>query len=228
MLSGLLLVAATVSGCGYEGAVFAQGFASKPETGELVYCEYHLPADGDRRTVLYYAPQGVRIGEKQIVGIERSTPEVMQRDFRHGEERKVSRGTNVLEMSYRETGEGAYENAVVPDDAVDVVDAGFDVFIRRHWRGLISGQTVTFRFALPPHGRAVTLRAQRVPCAAQWMDALCIKVDLAQPLLRLFAGALNLIYDRPGRRLRVFEGISNLLDEQGSSQRVRIEYDYPE
>lgn len=227
MLEVLLLAATTATGCGFEGSVYARGLASEPDSGQLLYCEYHLPAQGDRRKVLYYSPQGFRIGEKVLTGIETPTPQVLQQDFRHGEERAARRTGDQWQLRYRERTGTADEVVGLDSEKVDVIDAGFDNFVRDNWDSLARGEAVSFHFASPLHGRAITLRAQRHTCAADKQDALCVRVDLAQPILRMFAGELNLIYDSASRRLRVFEGVSNLLNSRGDSQRVYIEYSYP-
>ena len=227
MLEVLALAAAAATGCGYDGAVYARGLATDVETRRLAYCEYHLPANRGQRKVLYYSPAGFRIAEKLVSDIDSSVPEVSQEDFRHGEERSARRSNGEWQLIYRErTGQGV-EAAKLPAGEVDVVDAGFDTLVRQQWDRLAGGQTVTFRFASPAHGRSITLRAQQQRCEQSMPSALCIRVDLAQPLLRMFAGALNLVYERSSRRLLVFEGVSNLLDARGDSQRVRIEYTYP-
>lgn len=228
MLEVLVLAAAAATGCGYDGATYARGLATDIETSRLAYCEYHLPAKDGQRRVLYYSPAGFRIAEKLLTDIDGPVPEVTQQDFRHGEERSARRSNTEWLLTYRErTGQSA-EVATLPAAEVDVVDAGFDTLVRQQWDRLAGGQAVTFRFASPAHGRAITLRAQQQRCEQATPSALCIRVDLAQPLLRMFAGELNLVYERSSRRLLVFEGVSNLLDKRGDSQRVRIEYTYPE
>lgn len=228
MLEVLVLAAAVVTDCGFEGSVYARGVASEPDSGRLLYCEYHLPAQGEQRKVLYYSPQGFRIGEKVLSGIDTPLPEVLQQDFRHGEMRAARRTGGQWELIYRERGGEQSGVEKLSPGQVDVIDAGFDKLVREHWESLARGDSVSFRFASPLHGRAITLRAQRHNCADGMQDALCLRVDLAQPILRLFAGQLNLVYDRSSRRLRVFEGVSNLLNARGESQRVHIGYTYPE
>lgn len=227
MLEALALSVITANLCGYDGAAYARGIAVDPRSGKPLYCEYHLPADNGERRVLYYSPDGFRVAEKQLMNVEVPLPQVRQRDFRHGEERRITRDGNGWQLEYRANGSAAPERSELSVNDVDVADAGFDVFVRQRWHELVAGNTLNFSFASPPHGRAIALRAQRDDCKTATGDALCIRVELAQPLLRLFAGNLHLVYDRNTRRLQTFEGVSNLLGMHGDSQRVRIEYTYP-
>ncbi|SDK12216.1 hypothetical protein [Microbulbifer yueqingensis] len=219
--------------CGYEGEVRAIGLARQPGSGELVYCEYHLPARGQRSRVLYYSPAGHRIAEKKLEsrggGSPHNTPrpQVRQQDYRHGEERQVLWKGSVWQLRYRQAGGASWESARLEAHQADVVDAGFDAFVRQNWSRLAAGEPVEFSFASPLHGRAVTLRARKVTCKKGGQGTLCLQVDLAQPLLRLFAGNLYLVYGVGNRQLRTFDGIVNLLDSEGESQRLRIDYHYP-
>ncbi|GAA5524484.1 hypothetical protein Maes01_01041 [Microbulbifer aestuariivivens] len=211
--------------CGYQGEVFATGLARDPRSGALVYCEYHLPAQGNQRRVLYYSPGGHRIAEKQLGGVNSTIPSVAQQDYRHGEERVLNPRGGQIEMRYREKSGSGWEAEILPSSAVDVADAGFDAFVRNNWARLSAGQSVSFNFASPVHGRAIPLRARKVACTGG-AGRLCLQVDLDQAFLRLFAGALYLEYDPDSRRLLLFDGVTNLLDTRGGSQRLRINYQY--
>lgn len=231
MRNGLLFVfftlcaASASADCGYEGDVFATGLATDPRSGRLVYCEYHLPAQGSQRSVLYYSPEGYRIAEKRLSGVDSTVPAVVQQDYRHGEERIVQPRGGQVSLRYREDANSQWETAILSAGEVDVADAGFDTVVRNNWRRLASGQAVTFDFASPVHGRAIGLRARQVNCSGT-ADKLCLRVDLNQPILRMFAGELYLEYDRDSRRLELFDGVTNVLDSRGNSQRLRIGYEY--
>ena len=215
-----------VANCGYDGEVFATGMARDPQSGRLVYCEYHLPEEGSQRRVLYYSPAGHRIAEKELMGVNSTVPGVAQQDYRHGEERIVNPSGGQLELRYRKNANSDWEIEQLSAAEAEVADAGFDNFVRDNWKLLAGGETVSFAFASPVHGRSVRLRAQQIACRQPGEDNLCLQVDLAQPLLRMFAGDLYLVYDRLTRRLSLFEGVVNLLNDGADSQRLQIRYRY--
>ncbi|UHQ55493.1 hypothetical protein [Microbulbifer sp. YPW16] len=233
MLSLLAAVALNAAAhCGYQGEVQALGLARDPRNNNLAYCEYYLPTRDNRTRVLYYNPQGHRIAEKTLITPSGQKPrnaprpEVVQQDYRHGEERIVRRRGDQWEMRYRESDTAGWEIDVIDAGELDVIDAGFDPFVRNNWDRLSAGDAVEFNFASPLHGRAVKLRARKVDCRGEEQGNLCLRVDLAQALLRMFAGDLYLVYGTEQRQLRQFEGIVNLLDDQGESQKLRIDYFY--
>ncbi|WP_193164858.1 hypothetical protein [Microbulbifer hainanensis] len=232
MLSLLVAASVSVSGCGYDGPSHVTGLAVEPDSQQLIYCEYFLPTEDNRTRVLYYTPSGHRFAEKDLFGAASedgaatSLPEVVQQDYRNGERREVRKGEDSWLLRYRKSATASWKEARVPINGIDVIDAGFDDYVRKHWDELVAGRQARFDFASPPHGRGIELRARRVDCHSGDQRSLCLRVDLAQPLLRFFAGDLDLVYDRATRRLQQFEGIVNVLDDRSSAQRLQIHYHY--
>lgn len=216
----------------------AQSAHSASESGgELRYCEYFMVDGRGNVRVLYYDPQGQKIAEKHlslpqdtsshsIAGEAR--PEVIQEDFRHGEIREVIREGDNWRIRYRRNAQARWQDSVLPDANVDVVDAGFDPFVREHWGPLTSGETVEFDFVSPVHGQSVRLRARAVACnsSVTASDHVCLEIDLAQPWLRWLAGDLFVTYSSRDRRLLYFRGVVNLHDERGKVQKLSIRYFY--
>jgi hypothetical protein len=55
-----------------------------------------------------------------------------------------------------------------------------------------------------------------------------VRVEIDSWVLRLFAGSLDVEYDRASRRLLRYRGLSNLTDARGDNPEVEITYAYPE
>ncbi|WP_078085807.1 hypothetical protein [Microbulbifer mangrovi] len=257
---GTWLAAASlvVSGCNAPESVTAQaaviGRAQLVEpagsAAQVRYCEYFLVPQGGPQTsgeasnirVVYYAPEGregSKVAEKRITGVIDETgvllstrPQIAQEDFRLGEVREVSRSETGWRMRYRADRESGFTENTLPMDKLDVIDAGFDPYVRQHWHRLEAGETVQFQFASPVHGRSIKLRARAIPCAREASD-LCLRVELAQAFLRWIAGGgIDLEYSagtdgKPGSaRLTRFVGVTNLLDKAGEPQRLQLDYFY--
>ena len=53
-------------------------------------------------------------------------------------------------------------------------------------------------------------------------------MEIGNRLLRLLIDPIDLAYDLESRRLLVFEGISNLNNDDGKSYNARIVFEYPD
>lgn len=246
MIELLLAASLAVSGCNAPHRVETEatviGRAVEVEGSTVRYCEYFLPQGSGRMRVVYYAPgepEGTKIAEKQIVGdegpaglLQDTRPQISQEDFRNGEVRQATRTPEGWRLRYREGQDSRYRDDTFSESELDVIDAGFDALVRQHWSELKAGEKLRFRFASPVHGRAIGLRAAATPCQNPDAD-LCIRVDLAQAFLRWIAGGeiyLEYIETRDksggGPRLSRFVGVTNLLDDSGDPQRLKIDYFY--
>ena len=227
------------------------GRATQPGGGETEYCEYFLPSQNQWR-VLYFDRTGSKIAEKQLregsapgLLIAHPRPRVIQEDFRNGEVREATQSNGDWVLRYRPKAGAKVTEKHIPAGQVDVVDAGFDAFVREHYQKLLSGEVIVFDFASPLHGRSVRLQARAVPCVTA-APILCVDVELASGLLRWLADAkIYLEYsssstgDDPSSertfagpaqaipRLTRFRGTVNLLDAGGDSQVLEIRYFYP-
>ena len=246
MIELLLAASLAVSGCNAPHRVETEatviGRAVEVEGSTVRYCEYFLPQGSGRMLVVYYAPgepEGTKIAEKQIVGdegpaglLQDTRPQIFQEDFRSGEVRQATRIPEGWRLRYRESGRSRHRDDIFSESELDVIDAGFDALVRQHWSALKAGEELRFEFASPVHGRAVGLRAAATPCQNPDAD-LCIRVDLAQAFLRWIAGGdIYLEYleasDKAGGdpRLSRFVGVTNLLDDSGDPQRLKLDYFY--
>nr|WP_010130885.1 hypothetical protein [Microbulbifer agarilyticus] len=245
MIASLFALSLSVTGCSAPQTVLDEakvvGRAMLPASGQVQYCEYFLPG-ADSWRVLYFAPDGQKIAEKRVAcpGGQgtlpvSARPDVAQEDFRFGEVREAVKQQDEWLLRYRPQQGASMQETRVPARKVDVVDAGFDAFVRANYAALASGQALNFGFASPLHGRVITLRARQAACIAPEPD-LCIDVELSSGFLRWLAGGkIYLEYAAPASgdsttepaRLMRFTGTVNLLSDAGKSQTLDIRYFYP-
>lgn len=208
--------------------------------GDFAYCEMHSDIIANKQTVAYWKGEQV-IALKQLqYGPNRAAPEVVQRDFRTGELRRVTISGSQMVMGYQK-GErlGQWQTFSAKRDlsselpqskevgiaAKQVIDAGFDHFVREQWQSLTQGDTQQFYFASPVHNRNIQLRARLEAAACEQNVAVCVVVEPASGLLRLFAGELVLAYNA-NQQLTMFKGKTNIVDANGESQERTITYYY--
>ncbi len=225
------------------GVAVAEGQAL--EESNVRYCEFHyLKPDGSGSLVLFQQESNVAFARKALSysplndGWDTVRPGVQQSDNRNGEKRQAAWRGNQVEMAYgfrSADNQQPLEVTRVDASEVDIIDAGFDTFVRNHWLSLVSEAVERVGFASPVHGRVLPLQVVHadakhclVPAQTQVeTDATtCFQVRVANPLLRWLVSPLRLTYRAHDRALLVYSGTVNLLDEQKRSQQATIYYFY--
>ena len=181
------------------------GEARDPDSGEIVYLEhYYCSADALKCSVFYLRPDRKLIASKELdYAPSKKAPVLTFKDYR---------SENEITIDQRDSGE--------------VVDAGFDNFVRLQWQDLAEGAEVKFPFRMVGRDDPIGMRASREQRCED--DKLCLEIRLDSWLLGKLIDPIELTYDRDSQRLLRFQGISNLKNDRGRSQRVEIEYRYRE
>ncbi len=122
---------------------------------------------------------------------------------------------------------------VIYDNANLVIDAGFDAYIQLNWDKLIANKALSFDFALPARLDVVALRVERISAQSSPVfdkdyggNWIYFSIKPAHFFTALMASPIYLAYDPNGKYLMRFQGRSNIDDNQGAPQDVRIEYEY--
>ena len=182
------------------------GEAYAVDGSKLRYLEEHqCAASGEECLVEYRYPEGSVFARKRVdYRDSMQAPDLKIEDLRAGE-------TILIESDF--------------DDDV-VVDAGFDHYVRLRWDELSNGAEITFPFLVAGREKPLNMRAQlqeEMGCAE---NRLCLTITLDNWLLAALVSPIRLEYDQTSRRLLQFSGVSNIRDDDGKSQQVRIDYRY--
>lgn len=100
---------------------------------------------------------------------------------------------------------------------------GLIYYIGANIKELISSEGLDFKLIIP--GRLRTFDFVIKPLAHNEQEA-AFEIKMKSWLMRLFGPRLKLIYDVPKKRLKSFEGLSNLRDAEGEMMSVDIQYVY--
>lgn len=209
---------------------------AKNENGKVIYCELVSQPNDQSLKINYYA-KGKLFAEKSLdFSTSPFIPAVVQKDVRVGELRQSDVSEKNVELHYQASKQKKIDNAIIPIQKVDILDAGFDNFIRKNWDELQSGNTVSVNFASMPHLKTLPLRISVQPfdkCLIQQDEnspSVCFFVEIDNALLRVLLGNLKITYDQQ-HRLYSFNGIVNLQDDDQDNQKAIIHYfygsDYP-
>lgn len=235
MLTSILLAAAfwpsaVTEYCQTSERTIMLGVA-KSSSGKFLYCE-EVEQKSQHSLTIKYINNGEIFAEKTVSYIDNpATPSIHQNDFRFGEIRKADIDPPNIKLLYQASSQKKNEEITVPLTEIDVVDAGFDYFIRQHWDELQSGKTVSVNFASIPHQKVLPLRVKSqapTKCASKNEPAVanfCFLVEVDNSVLRLILGNIKLTYDQQ-HRLVTFNGVVNIEDEKQSAQSAKINYYY--
>ncbi|HBX36734.1 MAG TPA: hypothetical protein DEG76_05335 [Pseudohongiella sp.] len=218
--------------------VWAVGTARTPDGSEIQYYELHF-SDADRELttrVEYRYPDGELFAEKQLSYQEPlASPGLNQQDLRNNARIQINRlesGDEVaVEVNYRSHDAEQAEQVRISSDDDLIIDAGFDVFIRQNWESLVQGERITADFLVPARLDKVRIGISRTDaddCATLEDEIHCFLIRPAGFLrvVSWFVDPIAIGYDPQTKRLRVFNGISNLRDEQGEARNALITFEY--
>lgn len=240
MLASLLLTAAVwpisvIQYCQPSIATIMIGVAQTP-SGIFLYCE-QVEQPTEHSLVVKYIRDGKTFAEKKLnYSSNPEIPSVQQTDFRSGELRKAELTAKTIDLQYQASTRKKNTRVSIPQKEVDVIDAGFDNFVRNHWNELQAGKILPVNFASMSHLKVLPLRiSAQAPekcteITGASKESFCFLVEIDNALLRLLLGNIKLIYDQQ-HRLITFNGIVNIEDDNQSTQTAKISYyyqiDYP-
>jgi len=197
-----------------------------------VYRERYTPVGEDGKAeVHYYSADGDRIAEKQLDYSRGDTqPSYTLKDLRNDLLWSVEWDGDT-QLMMRKGSIDDPDRSRVSAESPQVIDAGFDGFVKQEWDKLLEGERITFYFAFPNRLRNVRLRGERIDASESGIergdsDWIYFRIQVNSRLLSLFADDLYLAYEEDQKRLKVFRGRSNLPDADGESIDVEIHYEY--
>jgi hypothetical protein len=197
-------------------------------SGELLYRETHyLSGSGDsrERVVLYRCAEDGRPFARKVLHDdgEPQSPNFDMVDARLGYREGVRRDGDGR-VVYVQRGPDKPEQAeVLPKRDDSAIDAGFDIFVQRHWDVLVSGKTVSFPFLVPSRRTYYDFKVSKLENATSPANTLTIRLALGAWYAFLLPH-IDVTYDRTTRRLLSYQGLSNIRKGDGKNYVARMEY----
>lgn len=235
MLASMLLTAAlwpdTVTQlCNFSDATLMVGIA-KDSNGNFIYCEQVERPSQHELKVDYLKDKKIFATKELNYKVNSTTPSVVQKDLRFGEIRKAEVSDKTIELRYQANNKKPGASASLSPKDVDVIDAGFDNFVRSNWEELESGKTLSINFASMSHLKSLPLRISRQPMekcdptVELKNTTYCLYVEIDNVFLRMLLGNIKLMYDQQ-HRLEEFNGVVNILSDKEANQTAKIHYYY--
>ena len=209
------------------------GSAYNLATNQLVYRELYTAMDENRQVrVDYVYPSGETVATKTLT----YQGAYFQPEFDFFDERDSEHITAQFDgpklKLVHALGDSRRERMIY-DNANLVLDAGFDAFIQLKWDKLVANKAVSFDFAIPARLDVIALKVERIGAQdspvfdkSYGTGWIYFRIKPARFFTALMAAPIYLAYDPNGKYLMRFQGRSNIDDNQGAPQDVRIEYEY--
>lgn len=211
------------------GAAAAQSYSDNAyalDGGQLLFRETHylFERDGMReRMVLYRCPDGRAFGRKIVrEDGHPQAPDFDMRDARTGYLEGVRQAPGRRVVYVRRGADRAPKSAPLELPPDGVIDAGFDVYVHRHWDALSHGDTLRFSFLVPSKRRFYTFKLSRRESDSN-AKVLALRLSLGA-WYAFLAPHIDVRYARKSRRLLRFSGMSNVRDLNLKNYDVREEF----
>ncbi len=202
------------------------GYAYGEGKKNLLYTEVFTDRfmDGKHVETLtdYFDPDHRKIAQRKLdFRKSKFAPDFTTEDIRTGYMEGADRKGNQVRLFRRAHKDAAIEERVIDIPEPAVVDGGFNQLIKANWKALEDGESLTFQFAVPARLDYFTLRAVKVESNEKVMK---VRVEPDKALLRWIATPIVISYDVPTKRIRSYEGKSNISDENGKNFMMKLEY----
>ena len=202
------------------------GYAYGEGTIDLVYTEEFTDRFIDGKHIetftSYFDPQHRKIAQR-VLDFRKSkfAPDFKTEDLRTGYVEGAEISGDMVKLFNRKDKSSTMEEKVLEIPQPVVIDGGFNQFIKSNWEALENGEVLTFQFAVPARLDYFTLRAQKIAVTGREM---AIEVEPDKPLLRWLASPIVVRYMKDTRRIKTYEGKSNISDEKGNNFVMRLVY----
>lgn len=211
---------------------FYIGTARELDSGEFLYWEEHTEYYHGHQHLFskvdYRTANGVVFANKKI-DFSRFLvrPDFRLEDARDGYVEGVKVWEDSIELFLRRTGAEIMHSKVVVSPYAEIIDGGFDYFIRMSWEQLEQGLLLPFRFAVPNKLKHFGFRVRKErDLEYQGRSAVEIYLEPSNFIVRLLVEPIIVVYDKRSRRLQYYKGMANINNAEGKSYIARIDFVY--
>jgi hypothetical protein len=202
------------------------GSAYDLETGVLLYREQYNQFEtsaGAQTVVLYLCADGRAFARKNLHEEgDAQAPDFDLFDARLNYREGVRRSTAGREVYVQRSANMPERVASLSVPPNGVIDAGFNEFVLQHWDTLVGGSSLSVPFLVPSKRAFYPFKVEKVENAAS-PDTFTVRLSLAA-WYSILVPRIDVVYDRASRRLRRYEGMSNMRDASGKNYKVRVEF----
>jgi hypothetical protein len=234
MMLTLTVCPAIASNQTENGYIAYTGAAAAPHSMKYLYGERHVLSYRDgrlaERVVLYTCGNGAPFARKTARYMPGNAfrpatpfaPDFLLEDAATGLRQGVRSLDDGRSVFFRGERAGAEKSRPLPQDPELVADAGFDEFIRAHWRGLVEGKGLVLHFLVPSRLEALAFEVRHIRSGdIDGLPTEVFRLKLAGALGWLMS-PIEVSYDAGEHVLLHYDGLSDLRDAAGNNFPVQI------
>lgn len=212
------------------------GHAYSLDGSQLLYVEHHAiesDLDHNRTTshVRYHYPNGAVFAKKQLTyDASGFFPDFTFLDDRNDSILFVKKVDETIKIQQGNKHSPSSDTLAIANQGVMIADAGFDVFMVKHWDELVTGTTKHVEFLAPTRNMFVTFEIKRT-----FINENTIGFNLAPDnfFIGLLVDPIQLEYDLKTGRILSYKGLTNIEkgiqgNMTGENYVAHIRYQYPD
>jgi len=224
-LAGISIMLFAFTPSGMETDTYV-GYAYEKGNREPVYTEVFTDRFENGKHIAtqtnYFDPARQRIAQRMLnFSKSRFAPDYTTEDLRSGYTEGAEVKGDKVRVFRRKDKSAALEEKLLSIPQPYVIDGGFSQFIKANWSKLEQGKELAFNFTVAAHLDYYLLRAVRVD---EKNGEMTIRIEPDQRVIRWLAPAIYVRYDVNTRRIVSYEGKSNIADEHGTNQNIKLIY----
>ena len=206
------------------------GYAYDKKTMELLYTENHFEVYDQglilSSEVIYKNSENIVFATKNAdFTTNRFMPEFILNNIETGHKEIARYVEAEYEIIFSKTERDLEEDSRISLPENGISDAGFDNFVIQHWDELLAGQMFQRDFLIPSMMKFIKFRIYQSEIVNENDEVFRqINIEPDSFIVRAFAGTTRLFYDEASPKLRRFDGVSNMRDENGKNYKVIIKY----
>lgn len=207
------------------------GKAVDIKTGAFAYLETHEDAVVKEKPVegrtIYSDASGKPFAERTLhYKDDPVRPDYLLKDSRSGySEGATNLGNGKIKVFYKDNFKAPVREKVIAVEEPYVIDAGFNHFVRKYWNALMKGEVVKFNFIAPAKLDFYRFRVSNTGIVTiGGRKGMKVKLEVNNIIARAVVDPLFITYALDDKGLLAYEGVSNVVSENGKNFTVIANY----
>jgi hypothetical protein len=206
------------------------GSAFDVKTSKNIYTEEHqeiIEARKHTLTITTYKDNKGKAIAKRLLDFSRSNtcPDFKLEDNRLGYLEGAEVNGKSVKVYFRIKSTTPLKEKVLTIPEPFVIDGGFNYYLKSNWDEMMKGKILSFNFVVPVRLDYYKFRVRKIKeTTAQGKKAVVVNLEPDNFIIRKLVDPIVITYDIESKRILVYEGISNINNDEGQNYVARLVY----